>query len=258
MKKLLIIPILLLSTLCNAQFTKGGGQFLKTGSGFMTEQSAPFIEDYPEVLSGTTTDRQANVSTLTVTMPTGLQSGELILVVTSTPFGRNLVVDEAVSGTDWNIETEEITEGGLSSAVLWKIATGSDALKLNLMLSGSSSTSNLRTAAYRISGARTDNPITVTSNKATASSSTTLNWQPNSGEYGESKYLWLLAAAVIGVTSATPTDFGDHDVHGTSGEDIIETFRRDYEYDGSYDPASVAKANGRYIAHTIIINPTNE
>ena len=35
MKKLLIIPILLLSILCNAQFTKGGGVFLKTGSGFM-------------------------------------------------------------------------------------------------------------------------------------------------------------------------------------------------------------------------------
>lgn len=36
MKKLLIIPILLISILCNAQFTKGGGTFLKTGSGFMT------------------------------------------------------------------------------------------------------------------------------------------------------------------------------------------------------------------------------
>ena len=36
MKKLLIIPILLLSILCNAQFTKGGGLFLKTGSGFLS------------------------------------------------------------------------------------------------------------------------------------------------------------------------------------------------------------------------------
>lgn len=36
MKRLIIIPILLLSILCNAQFTKSGGMFLKTGSGFMT------------------------------------------------------------------------------------------------------------------------------------------------------------------------------------------------------------------------------
>lgn len=40
MKKLILIPILLLSILCNAQFTKGGGMFLKTGSSFMTA-SAP-------------------------------------------------------------------------------------------------------------------------------------------------------------------------------------------------------------------------
>lgn len=42
MKRLILIPILLLSILCNAQFTKGGGMFLKTGSGFMT---APAVAD---------------------------------------------------------------------------------------------------------------------------------------------------------------------------------------------------------------------
>jgi hypothetical protein len=36
MKKLIFIPLLILSVLCNAQFTKGGGMFLKTGNSFMT------------------------------------------------------------------------------------------------------------------------------------------------------------------------------------------------------------------------------
>jgi len=49
MKKLLIIPILLLSILCNAQFTKGGGMFLKTGGGFMTAPTEPAVEYDDEV-----------------------------------------------------------------------------------------------------------------------------------------------------------------------------------------------------------------
>lgn len=40
MKRLLIIPILLFSITSNAQFTKGGGAFLKTGSSFMTAPAA--------------------------------------------------------------------------------------------------------------------------------------------------------------------------------------------------------------------------
>ena len=60
MKKLIIIPILLLSILCNAQFTKGGGQFLKTGSGFMTAppvsvDSASWEPEYKAVYYSMTT-----------------------------------------------------------------------------------------------------------------------------------------------------------------------------------------------------------
>jgi hypothetical protein len=39
MKKLIIIPLLILSVLCNAQFTKGGGMFLKTGNVFLSGPS---------------------------------------------------------------------------------------------------------------------------------------------------------------------------------------------------------------------------
>jgi hypothetical protein len=40
MKRLIFIPLLFLTILCSAQFTKGGGTFLKTGSSFMTATSS--------------------------------------------------------------------------------------------------------------------------------------------------------------------------------------------------------------------------
>ncbi len=58
MKKLLIIPILLLSVLCNAQFAKGGGAFLKTGSSFMSAQAeaSSYCAEYDVILAAFGTD----------------------------------------------------------------------------------------------------------------------------------------------------------------------------------------------------------
>lgn len=58
MKKLIFIPLLIFSITLSAQFTKGGGSFLKTGSSFMTatageEEEEP--EAYPSILDDTHT-----------------------------------------------------------------------------------------------------------------------------------------------------------------------------------------------------------
>ena len=64
MKKLLIVPILLLSILCNAQFTKGGGTFLKTGSGFMTAPTVvvDFYDEYDPIYAAFTTKPSSTIA----------------------------------------------------------------------------------------------------------------------------------------------------------------------------------------------------
>lgn len=73
MKKLIFIPLLFLFVFCEAQFTKGGGGFLKTGSSFMT---APTVSDPygPEkITNGTFTSTSSwtiNASAFTITTGT--------------------------------------------------------------------------------------------------------------------------------------------------------------------------------------------
>jgi hypothetical protein len=57
MKKLIFIPLLILSILCNAQFTKGGGTFLKTTNSFITTPSIPvdYDDDVDTYISGLST-----------------------------------------------------------------------------------------------------------------------------------------------------------------------------------------------------------
>ena len=60
MKKLILIPLLILSIICEAQFTHSGGTFLKTGSGFMTAQASStppeeYTDEYQDVYDAMTT-----------------------------------------------------------------------------------------------------------------------------------------------------------------------------------------------------------
>lgn len=84
MKRLIFLPLLFLTIFCNAQFTKSGGTFLKTGSGFMTATMPADTTTYKGVLgdgytaawyiaddASTTTDAQDSVTVWASKIGTG-------------------------------------------------------------------------------------------------------------------------------------------------------------------------------------------
>ena len=79
MKKLIFIPLLIFSLTLSAQFTKSGGTFLKTGSGFMTAPTVPaedlYCDEYDAILAAMTNQPSEAVAEAQNTLVEALIAG---------------------------------------------------------------------------------------------------------------------------------------------------------------------------------------
>ena len=213
---------------------------------------------FPQIESGTQTGQTAQGTSHSITMPTGVQVGELIMVLFAVDGVETISINTGISGDNWTIESQNSANGTFdaSGCVVWKIAEGSDVLTLTTTIEQGTFIS------YRITDFKTSDPLTVT-NTTALNASNTYDPPSNTGDYGAVNYLWVVFAAVDNVrsevASAAPTDFSDLttqigvDVAAASSSAAI----REYNIGTAYDPGGFTASAGLtdYVTFTIIVNP---
>jgi hypothetical protein len=202
-----------------------------------------------EILSGTAQGHETSyVTSHPVTMPTGVQIGELILVFICGNDSRTISINTGVSGNNWTIESNA-TSDATRGLVIWKFAEGSDALTLTSV----EGTTKLAFISYRLSGVDTSNPLTATS---ATGASTNADPPSNTPEYGTYEYIWFAVAAIAEDTtpSAAPTDFTGLITEAGENGSLGVAYRL-YETDAAYNPGVFTSDIRYWIAFTVIVNP---
>ena len=225
------------------------GQLVKTS---VIAASGSGVSGFPQILAGTVTG-ETNAPAFyrhVITMPDGVQVGDLILVLFACDGAETMSI---YAGSNWTIEdqgtraTDQVT-----GAVVWKIAEGSDQLTLL-----GTSTESASFMVFRLSNFETTNPLTIT--KADAIS-TNPDPPSNTGEYGAVNYLWMafVASGADVVATVAPADFGNLSTYvwsgGTTGANISQA-RREYNFADAYDPGTFTMDSQAWVCFNIIINP---
>ncbi|HUX56274.1 MAG TPA: hypothetical protein VMV77_04825 [Bacteroidales bacterium] len=225
----------------------------------VTAQSNKAVTDnltagFPLILSGTVSGTESiNAYSHPITMPSGTQPGELILVLYTQDDDDSLSINIAASGSNWHIEAEDSVYTHVRGAVIWKIAEGGDVLLIDSHLTGLEQASFM---SFRISDFNTANPLTVTSAYAI---STYSDPPSNTGEYGAKNYLWIVSSHQQGqiVATVAPADFSDllTQLGGGVSSVSISTANREYNTAAAYDPGAFTTAYASWVCFTIIVNP---
>lgn len=226
------------------------GQGILRANNFYTGSACTF----PKILSGTQkgVNTQAYTST-TAEMPIGTQEGDLIVVLLSVDGRQQLTINTAYSGSNWTIEDQDTSlSGPVTGAVIWKIAEGSDLLKVN---HGNEESTHI---SFRVSCYNADNPLTVTS--AVGLYATIANSPSNIGEYGAKNYLWVIAEMLNDdyYPNATPDTFSglDYIIGDAVGSAATAMATREFNTADAFDPAAWSNTGTPgWVAFTIIINP---
>lgn len=151
--------------------------------------AAPVVESRNAVRSTTFTTSHS------VTMPSGISAGDLILVVFSNnSTGTTQSIDTGVSGVNWSTLATVADTSNIRTVVYAKIAAGGDALTITTSASAWTS----RTA-YRISGC--DSVAKV----YTQTQAIQVNAAPDPSSFapsfGSAAYLWIACAQWLGAAS---------------------------------------------------------
>lgn len=186
-----------------------------------------------------------------VTLPAGIQAGELLLIFFSESAGTGATVN-APAGWTKLVESNNGANNGL--AVLYRFADGSEGTSVTVTTSGSTKSSHL---SYRISGASSP----VTSTPATGASTA-----PNPPQLipsdGKLPYLWFAVAGWDGTPTATayPTNYTNGQQTGTSGGQAttncgVAAAERQLTADSEDPGAFTLSASDDWVAFTIAVPP---
>lgn len=128
----------------------------------------PVLESWTENYESTST------ATIAVSKPSGVASGDLLLILAGNDFYNAEAYDSLTGWTEWS--TTAIAWHGVNASLFWRVADGTEGATETITISGSETARHL--AYYlRISGADTTAPIDATGtwaySTATASLATT-------------------------------------------------------------------------------------
>jgi len=226
------------------------GQILNTASFYVAQPA----EDggFPVINDSITGFSNGSVQNRSITLNSGIQVGELLLVLFyHDSSSETATINTGVSGNNWNIEYSNYDRQG-TTMVIWKIAEGSDTLRMT-----TSGFEKSNWASFRITGYNASNPLTVTEANG---ASTNGDPPSNTGEDGESDYLWMIALRTgTGTIVASDRD-GNFSTLTTSNpadasNEGLSYATRKYNISTAYDPAAFTSSYGDWGAQTIIINP---
>lgn len=187
------------------------------------------------------------VTTHPITMPSGIQVGDLILVHFANGGSSGAQTVSVASGTGWSIMDQDVFDTSGVSAVFHKIADGSDALSI-----GTTVSARCGYVVLRISGAGT-----VTGAGA-ASTSASPNPPSHSPVGGSKKYLWVASVYSRGPANYTadPTNYDPLTQSGNVGSTPnVGTSERQLEA-ASEDPGAFTTGGlDTYYVRTLAIAP---
>ncbi|MCW5897068.1 MAG: hypothetical protein KIT50_15875, partial [Bacteroidetes bacterium] len=205
---------------------------------------------YP-VVAGTTTSAKTSTSSTThnVSLPSGIQAGDLLLV-----FWTDNTTSTTVGTPSGWISLYSDVSGGRTRAAWYKIASGSEGPSLSLSLSGSSLLSAHN--SYRIAaGSFQGVPVAASEETGTNSSPNPPGLSPSWGSY---KTLWLAASHSEGNSSGSaPSGYSEliTGYTGSTGSSHARTMTaRFFSESASENPGSFSLGNNRnWAANTVAI-----
>jgi len=211
-------------------------------SGFYPIGQTPTV--FPTVQTRQTGQDASAVSTHPITIPTGVQPGDLILVA----FVINGTATVSIaSGTNWSIFDQDVS-GSATHAILHKVADGSDALSIGTTISGRGAY-----AALRISGAAG----TVSGDGVGATFTTSPNPPNHAPAGGSKKYLWVATTSVGSPRniSAAPSNYVNLQSSGNvASTPNVATAERTLQA-ASEDPGAFTTQQDSYYSRTLAIAP---
>ncbi len=197
----------------------------------------------PRVVATSFGSNGTNATSTTITLPSGVQTGDLLMVF----FTKDgTAAPTSITGTGWNTLTGAST-GASYYIAYWKIANGSDSLRINHASEG---TSNV---AYRITGHYPSNPIaqgTPTGGQDAPSL--------NPSTWGYEDALWIATVSWDGSAflSAYPSLYFEARVNGlgsTNGGGTAVAARALYA--ASEDPPTANVAAASRVSQTYAVRP---
>jgi hypothetical protein len=156
--------------------------------------------------SATYNSASTNQTTHNITLPSGIQSGDLLLMFLSVDGGT-----DNLTNTGWTRLLTEFTTDSECRYVLGRIATGSEGSTVSFTTTNSEHSAAV---TYRITGARNDlttNAIAVSGSVNTGGNATTVNPPSLTPSWGSATNLWFATAMISdgAITSVVsyPTDY---------------------------------------------------
>lgn len=201
---------------------------------------------FPMVETTATSDEPVNATSHPVTMPSGINVGDLILVFFSTD-GTNATINTGVSGNNWTEQVAANSGTNQRLAVFWKVAEGSDALTITTNAGQISSH-----ISYRISEASSVTGSTATGDSATGG-------PPEHDAGSTASYLWFAAMILRSASEITgyPSNYGGGITHaGESsfdGTEVAVAYRK--KAGRTENPGTFTNTDEPWAAATIAVHP---
>lgn len=179
-----------------------------------------------------------NATSHVITMPSGITAGDLLIIV----FSTDGTADVSITAGDW-IKLDQETGTGVSSAVFYKFAAGSDTATVT---TGSEQTSHI---VFRISGASV--PYIAQANGDST------NTNPPDLDTGTSRnYLWIATATHDStvVASAAPTNYATLTTQAAAGTAGASTSTAERSLTASSEnPGTFTSSTEQWTSFTIAV-----
>lgn len=198
----------------------------------------PVVESRSSGATSTT-----NTTTHSITLPSGIQAGELLLVVFSVD-GNPTCTPSA----GWSRLTPAANGSTVQGCILWKVAEGGDTLTITTSASEQSSH-----VSFRISGA-----AFITGAGANGSS-TNSNPPSVSINAGADDFLWIATRSGDSTVVATvaPSSYSDLQTQAAAGTGGASTNTAERNLNAaSEDPGTFTSASEQWASFTIAVHPT--
>lgn len=197
------------------------------------------------IIRGSTSGRQNSaVASHPITMPASVAVGELLTVLFAVSANCTVSI---TSGTGWTISDQDAITG-LTTAIITKIADGSDTLTLGTSVSGTS-----QFISHRITGSNG----TVSNSSVSNGTTSTPNPPSHTPAGGSKKYLWLVMISTTSSRTLTTPSSGFTAVLDNSGAGgSLSSSQRNFQ-GSSLDPASATLSGSGTITYsrTISVDP---
>lgn len=156
------------------------------GSNWVVEYQTGVSAVSPAVETTASGIQNTDATSHSITLPSGIVVGDLLLVVFSVDNNPTVTVNTGVSGSNWTKLGQDNEGSDVTGAIFWKIAEGSDVLTLT-----TSSSQQSTHISYRISGGTT---FEVTGTSANDDQNAT-NPPDHTPPTGSAPYLWIATAS---------------------------------------------------------------